>query len=185
MRSHRINILSNTSILWLDIEVPINNAILSVLFLQPLIRRLEMSTIQEPLVRTQRTRMYALQHQVFAPIDLLAPILRWLAPCQEHHALCSLRCDCVDDLLRELLPALFCVRICFVGADSQAGVEEKDASICPWCEEAAVLGWFFKERVVFLEGDVHVLEAGRCLRGWADGEAEAVGLVEVVVGVLA
>ena len=72
-----------------------------------------------------------------------------------------------------------------VGLDGQAGVEEQDAAIGPGREEAAVLGRGLEVGIIFLESGVHVLQAwrGGCWR--TDGEAETVGLVDVVVGVLA
>jgi hypothetical protein len=56
--------------------------------------------------------------------------------------------------------------------------------ICPWCEEPAVLGWRLEVGIVLLEDRVHVLERWRGGGRRADGEAETVGLVVVVVRVL-
>lgn len=69
--------------------------------------------------------------------------------------------------------------------DGETGIQEQDAAIGPRCEKPAVVGWGRECGVVLLQGDVDILERrGRGRRG-ADGEAEAVGLVEVVIGVLA
>jgi len=72
-----------------------------------------------------------------------------------------------------------------VRADRKAGIQHKYPAVCPWGEEAPVLGGRDEGRIVFFDGDVDVLERGWGGGGGADGEAEAVGLVEVVVGVLA
>lgn len=75
--------------------------------------------------------------------------------------------------------------ICFVCTHRKARIEQQDAAVGPRGKETAVVGWGFERGVVLLEGLVHVLEGRRRAGGWADGEAEAVGLVDVVVGVLA
>lgn len=67
----------------------------------------------------------------------------------------------------------------------QASIQQQDASVCPWGQEASSVGWSVKGGVVLLDGFVDVLERRWSWCGWADREAEAVGLVEVVVGVLA
>lgn len=90
-----------------------------------------MPTLKETPVSTQRARMRTLQHQMPRPTNPLDPIFRRLAPSQENHPLHPLRRDGVDDLLREFLPALVGVRVCGVGADRQAGVEEEHTAVGP------------------------------------------------------
>ena len=76
------------------------------------------------------------------------------------------------------------VRVCLAGAYGEAGVEEEDALVGPRGEQAAVLGRRAEIGVFFLDGCVDVLEGGWS-RGWRpDGEAQAVGLVVTVIGVL-
>lgn len=55
----------------------------------------------------------------------------------------------------------------------------------PGRQEAAFFGGLLEVRVVFLESRVDVAEGRGCGRGRANAEAEAVGLVGAVVGVLA
>ena len=71
-----------------------------------------------------------------------------------------------------------------MGLYCEAGVYHEDALFGPGCEKAASFGWRIEGRVVVFELFEHVLERGGSGRGWAHGEAEAVGLVVVVVGVL-
>lgn len=129
--------------------------------------------------------MWALQDEMLGRIDAFDALLSGLTPSQEDDALGTLRGDGVDDLLRELLPALTGVGVGLVRAHGQASVEEEHAAVGPGREQAAVLGRRGEVWVVLFEAFVDVLEGGRSWSRRADGEAEAVGLVEVVVGVLA
>lgn len=70
-------------------------------------------------------------------------------------------------------------------AHRQAGVDHEHAPLCPGDEKAAVVGGCDKVGVALFDALVDVDEGGGCACGWSDGEAEAVGLVVVVVGVLA
>jgi hypothetical protein len=77
------------------------------------------------------------------------------------------------------------VRVCVILTDCEARVQQQDTTVGPWREEAAPVWRRLVVRVVDLECLVDVLEGWWCGCGRADGEAEAVGLVGVVVGVLA
>ena len=70
-------------------------------------------------------------------------------------------------------------------ADSQTGVEEQHAAVRPGCEQAGFVGRGSEGRVVVLQTGEDVLQGGRRDRGRADGEAQAMCLVDIVVGVLA
>ena len=77
------------------------------------------------------------------------------------------------------------VAIRLVCAYCKTGVQEQHAAIGPRCQETAILGWRREGRVILLQGNVDVLERrGRGGRR-ADGEAETMRLVQVVIGVLA
>ena len=76
------------------------------------------------------------------------------------------------------------VAIRLVCSHRQARVKHQHATIRPWGQQPTVLGWGCEGRVVLLDGGVNVLQGGRRGSGWADGEAEPVGLVQIVVGVL-
>jgi len=67
----------------------------------------------------------------------------------------------------------------------QTGIQQQDATVCPGGEETAFVGRRLEGRVVDREGFVNVCEGRGRVDGRADGEAEAVGLVDVVIGVLA
>lgn len=73
----------------------------------------------------------------------------------------------------------------FMRADRQTGIQKQHAAIRPRGEESTVAGWRLESRIVVAEGGVDVFERGGCRGGGPDGEAETVGLVVVVVGVLA
>ncbi len=129
--------------------------------------------------------MNTLQHAMLNLIHLVHPQLRRLSPRQKYNPARPHLRHRVNDLLRELLPSSARVAIWFVCTHRKARVEQQDAAVGPGGQETAVVGWGFERGVVLLEGLVHVLEGRRRAGGRADGEAEAVGLVDVVVGVLA
>ena len=129
--------------------------------------------------------MHGLEHAVPRPIHILDPQPRRLAPRQTHDASGALRGHNIDDLLRELLPSLAGVRVRIVRADSQGGVKEQHATVRPRREQAGVVGWGSEGREVVLQTGEDVLQRGRGNRGRADGEAQAVRLIDIVVGVLA
>lgn len=66
----------------------------------------------------------------------------------------------------------------------KTGIQEQHAAIRPRRKKSAVVGWGCECGVVLLQGYVNVLERRGCGRRRADGEAETVSLVEVVIGVL-
>lgn len=149
-------ILSNASLLGSHVQIPIDLTFFAVALLQPLVRLLEMSIIQETPMSAERAGMRALQHQMLAAVNTLHPRLGRLAPGQEHYTLCALCGHSIDDFLCELLPAFVGVRVCIVSAHSQACVEEQDAAVGPGREEAAVLGRWCEGWVVPLEASVDV-----------------------------
>lgn len=122
---------------------------------------------------------------MLAAVDTLDSLLSRLAPSQEDYTARTLCSNSINDLLRELLPALSGVRVGLVCAYGQAGVEEKHATLSPGREEAAILGRRRERRIIFFEALVDILKRGRSGCRWANGETEAVGLIQVVVGVLA
>lgn len=70
-------------------------------------------------------------------------------------------------------------------ADSQTSVQHEHAPLGPGNEQTPIIRGCHEIRVVLFDALVDVYQRGGCASGWADGEAEAVGLVVVVVGVLA
>lgn len=129
--------------------------------------------------------MYALQKTMPLLIHARHPLLRRHPPRQKHHALRPHPRHSVNDLLRKPLPSMVRVAVRLVRTDRETGIQHEDAAIGPGGEEAAVSGGRGEVGVVFFDGRVDVFEGGRGGGGGPDGEAEAVGLVEVVVGVLA
>ena len=71
-----------------------------------------------------------------------------------------------------------------MSANGEAGVEEQDATVSPGGEQSAFVGRWHEGGVVVLEGFIDVYERRGGWGWWADGEGEAVGLVDIVVGVL-
>lgn len=129
--------------------------------------------------------MHTPQYAMLLLIDLRHPLARRFAPRQEHDTPRPGLDHGVDYLLCEALPAFSGVAVGLVRAHGETGVEEENAAVCPGGEEAASVGRGVKGRVVRFQGGVDVLQGWRSRGGRADGEAETVGLVEVVVGVLA
>lgn len=176
---------SNTSLLRRNVQIPIDLTIIAIALFQPLVRLLEVTIVKESPVSTERTGVCTLQHQVLAGIDALHSALRRLAPGQEHNTSCTLRSHGIDDLLCELLPTFVCVGVRGVRLDRQACVEQQDAAVGPWREKPTVFGRRSEGRVVPFEALVDVLQGGRSGCRRADGEAETVCLVVVVIGILA
>jgi hypothetical protein len=77
------------------------------------------------------------------------------------------------------------MRVCFPLAHSQACVDKEHTAISPWCQKPTPVGWRLVIGIVNLERLVDILQRWRSGCGWADREAEAVGLVGPVVGILA
>ena len=130
--------------------------------------------------------MHALQHAMLRlRLDPLHPILRRHPPRQEHHPLRPHLGHRVNHLLRKLLPPMIRMAVRLVRPHRQARVEHQHAPIRPRSQQPAVLGRRREGRVVLLDGRIDVLQGRRRGRRRADGEAQPVGLVDVVVGVLA
>jgi len=193
---------SYSSFFWIHVEVPVNATVLSVSLLKPLIALGEVMALELEAVsgllqtyapwctykaprRTQRARMHALQHKMLIHRDALHPVLRRRPPSQEHYTIRPDLRHGVDNLLRQQLPALAGVRVCLVLADSKARVQQQDTAVRPGREETTLVRRRLVVGVVDLEGLVDVLEGGWRRCGRTDGEAEAVGLVGVMVRVLA
>lgn len=70
-------------------------------------------------------------------------------------------------------------------AHREAGVEQQDPAIGPWCEQTAFVGRCGEAGIVILKSNVDVLERWGSRGRWADGKGETVCLVYVVVGILA
>jgi hypothetical protein len=129
--------------------------------------------------------MHRLQNTMLRLINLSHPRPRRFPPRQKHDSIAPHPRNKVNRLLRELLPSLAGVTVRRVCADSQTSVEHEDALLSPGSEETPVIRGCHEVRVVLFDALVDVDQRGGCAGGWADGEAEAVGLVVVVVGVLA
>ena len=113
---------SDPSIHRLNIQIPIDLPLLSIPLLQPLIRLLEMLTLEPAPRGTERARMHTHQHTVPLLIHLGHSLSSRAAPREKHHSARSLFVNDLDDLLREFLPASVRVTVGFVGADGEAGV---------------------------------------------------------------
>ena len=72
-----------------------------------------------------------------------------------------------------------------MGAHRKASVQEEDAAVSPRSEQATIIRRRRERRVVFLKCDVDVFEGRWSRSRRAGGEAEAMGLVVIVVRVLA
>lgn len=70
-------------------------------------------------------------------------------------------------------------------ANREAGVQHKHAVVGPGRQQPTFIWRRGEVWVVVLEALVDVDQRWGCWCGWADGEREAVGLVQVMIGVLA
>ena len=130
--------------------------------------------------------MHTLQNTMPDFIHLCNPLRGGTSPREKYHSFCPLLRHNINHLLRELLPAFARVAVCLVRPHGQTGIQEQHASIGPGSQQAAAIGRRLKGiRVFVFEELVYILEGRWGDSGRADGEAEAVGLVVVMVGVLA
>jgi hypothetical protein len=129
--------------------------------------------------------MHTLQHEVLVNWHTNHPLLRRRAPSQDNYAVCPNLRHSVNHFLRKKLPPLALMRVGFALSHRQARVQQQNATISPGRQQAALVRRSLVIRVLFLEGFVDVLEGRRSGVRWTDGEAEAVGLVGAVVGILA
>jgi hypothetical protein len=130
--------------------------------------------------------MHALEHQMSRRLlNRQRPLLRRRAPAQKHDAALAHAHDGVDDALGEALPAFVRVAVGLVRLHRQTRVEQQDAAVGPGRQQAAVVRGRLEIWVVLFQTDVDVAQRGGQFGARPDGEAEPVGLVVVVVGVLA
>jgi hypothetical protein len=118
-------------------------------------------------------------------LDIFNPLLRRRAPRQKDHAIRPHLGHDINHLLSEQLPPLAGVRVCFVFLHRETRVQHQDTAVRPRCQQTAPVRRLLEVRIVLLERRVYILERGWGRRRRTDGEAEAVGLVWVVVGILA
>ena len=128
--------------------------------------------------------MYALKNAVFTLVQTSHTLLCRSTPCQKDHSMSPLCRYDVNHLLGELLPPLVRVTIGLMCSDSQTSVQEKNASICPRCQEASLLGRRFELGVVFLDCFVDVQQRRRCRSRRPNREAHSMGLINIVIRVL-
>lgn len=78
----------------------------------------------------ERRRVRGLDHEVVLRVDDRAFLLRGLTPEQEHDV-ARVRVDALNDRVREVLPALFLVRVGFTLAHREHSVEQQHALLAP------------------------------------------------------
>ena len=84
----------------------------------------------------------------------------------------------LDDVVRERLPALLFVRICFVRSHSQAGVEEQHALLGPVHQRAVLRN---RKTEVVMDFGVNVAQRGRDGNSLIYRKAQALRLVVTAV----
>lgn len=134
---------------------------------------------------TKRAGVYALEDEVLLLVHIPDTLLRGRAPGEKDYAVGAHLGHRVNHFLHQLLPALARVRVCLAAAHGQTRIDEQNAPVRPRSQETELVRWLLEVRVILLEGLVDVLERGGSRGGRADGEAETVGLVGAVVGILA
>jgi hypothetical protein len=128
--------------------------------------------------------MNTLEDIVLGAINTCTTLLCRRTPGQEDNTVGALLADKINNLLCELLPALARVRVSLMGAHGETCIQQQDATISPWCEQASLVRWRLERRIFLLQCLVDVLE-GWWSRGWgSDGEAKTVGLIVVMVWIL-
>jgi hypothetical protein len=129
--------------------------------------------------------MNTLEDIVFGAVDTCTTLLCRRAPGQEDNTVGALLTDKINDFLCELLPALARMRISLMGADSEACIQQQDATISPRCEQASFVRRRLERGIFLLQCFVDVLEGWRSRGRGSDGEAKAVSLIMVMVWILA
>lgn len=117
-------------------------------------------------------------------VNLHTSFLRRRSPSKYHDPFTTLFHNYVNHFLRELLPAFVRVTVGLMGSNRKTSIEEQYAAVRPRGKKPTSIRRFFEVWVVFFQGDVYVLEGWRCRDGWADGEAEPVRLIDIVIGIL-
>lgn len=129
--------------------------------------------------------MNTLQYAVLILIHLLDPKAGWFPPSQEHHTSRPTLRHNINDLLSKAFPSFTRMAVCFVCPYRKACIQQQDATVRPWGQQSSVLRRRLEVGVVLLECFVYILKGGWGRRRCTHGEAQAVGLVDVVIGVLA
>lgn len=115
----------------------------------------------------------------------LDPLRRGASPRQKNDAIRPHLCHRVNHLLRKRFPSASFVRIGFASPHGQHRVDHEDTAVSPGRQQTPVIWRGFERGVVFLQCDVDVLQGWGCTGRGSHGEAEAVGLIGAVVGILA
>lgn len=72
-----------------------------------------------------------------------------------------------------------------MGADCETSIEEKDTGFRPRSQETAIIWWRFEGGIVLFDCYIDVLERRWCGSWRTDAEAQAMGLIHIVIGILA
>ncbi len=129
--------------------------------------------------------MHTLQDTMPILVDPGDSLASWRTPSQEDHASRPHFRNSIYDLLGELLPALVGVAVRLVRSNRQTCVQQQHTTISPRREKSTVLWRWLECRIIFADRNIDVFQGWWSRRRGADGEAEAVSLVDVVIGVLA
>jgi len=76
------------------------------------------------------------------------------------------------------------MRVCLIAANGESSIEHEHTTVGPWRQESTLIGRRFEVREIVFQGGVDVLQRRWGRGGWADGEAEAMSLVGIVVWIL-
>ena len=118
---------------------------------------------------------------MFGLIHTLGLLLSWLAPKEKDH-FAALTVYHFNHMVCELLPATFGMRVGFAVLNGQRGIQEENSLFSPFgkISVSGCLGNVFERDEVF----VHIFERRR-RRNWLENtEAEAMGLVGLMIGIL-
>lgn len=107
------------------------------------------------------------------------------APSKEHYPIGSNSSNEIDNFLCELLPSLVGMAVGLVGTNSEACVEHQNATLGPRREKPTFISWRLEVRIVNLDSLVDIDQRRWGSDRGSDGEAQAMGLVMIVIGILA
>lgn len=176
--THQMQTANAGQLAGLLLDLPVN--LWKALRLQELVALREVLAAEERLLR-QRGWVTCLEDLVASGGDSRSKLLSEATPEQPHNVF-AIVCELHDRGLGEVAPAKLRVRVRLVSLNSQCRVEQQDTLVGPINETAVARPLEAGDVALKFLVDVH--ERGWNLHTALDGEAETLGLTDVVIRVL-